>query len=342
MPDPKTFISINDAQGPLYVGIDVGGTNIKLGIVDNHGGTLVFRSIATEAKNGPEDAAIRIGRALQELIVEAGAVRSDLARAGLATPGPMDVPAGMLLNPGNLPEWHNSPIRGLVSTACDLPVTFANDANAAAYGEYWRGAGEKYRSMVMFTLGTGVGGGIIVEENLIAGNHSCGAELGYLIIDPSEDAPKASIGLPGVLEAYCGSYAIERRVHEALAAGDASSVRKRMDEGEEFTPLLLAQEAEAGDDLADHIVMETARYLGIGIATVVHTIDPENVVVGGGVTFGGAGHPLGERFLQAVRDEATRRMIQSLPGKIAIEFATLGGDAGYIGSAGLARREHLA
>lgn len=109
MPDPKTFISINDAQGPLYVGIDVGGTNIKLGIVDNHGGTLAFRSIATEAKSGPEDAAIRIGRALQELIVEAGAVRSDLARAGLATPGPMDVPAGMLLNPGNLPEWHNSP-----------------------------------------------------------------------------------------------------------------------------------------------------------------------------------------------------------------------------------------
>lgn len=337
-----TQISINDAQGPFFVGIDVGGTNTKVGIVDNHGGTLAFRSIPTDSHKGPQDAALRIGRTLQELIVEAGAVRSDLARAGLATPGPMDIPAGMLLNPGNLPEWHNCPIRGLVSATCDLPVTFANDANAAAYGEYWRGAGEKYRSMVMFTLGTGVGGGIIVEELLVEGNHGCGSELGHIIIDCHEDAPENSLGIRGTLEGYCGAYAIERRVKEALAAGDASSIRKRLEAGEEFSPKLLAEEAEAGDDLAEHIVMETARYLGLGVTSAVHTIDPESVVIGGGVTFGGAGHALGERFLGRVREVAQNSMFKTLRDKVSVEFATLSGDAGYIGSAGLARREHFA
>ena len=145
---------------------------------------------------------------------------------GLATPGPMDIPSGMLLIPGNLPHWHNSPIRDLVSQACGLPVTFANDANAAAFGEFWAGAAREYRSLVLFTMGTGIGGGIVVDDMLIEGVHSVGGELGHIIIDSRDDAPLNSLGLRGTLEGYCGAYAVIRRAQEALAATGNSSVAR--------------------------------------------------------------------------------------------------------------------
>lgn len=337
-----TKISVADAQKPFFIGIDVGGTNIKIGVVDNEGATIAYDSIATQQEQGPDVAAQRMGIAVRRMTSEAKIDYADIVRGGLATPGPMDIPAGMLLEPGNLPHWHNCPIRGLVSDSCDVPVTYANDANAAAYGEYWRGAGQAYRSMVMFTLGTGIGGGIIAEENLIEGIHSCGGELGHIIIDSREEAPLNTLGIRGTLEGYCGAYAVIRRVEEALAEGRASTLRDCLEQDGELTPLLLAEQAEAGDALAEEIIMRTARYMALGIVTAVHAIDPESVVLGGAMTFGGAGSPLGERFLGRIREEAVQRMIASLRDKVTIDFATLGGDAGYIGAAGLARREYHA
>jgi glucokinase len=324
-----------------FVGIDVGGTNIKIGVVDDAGRPVAYKSISTEQERGPADGALRIGKAVESVIDEAKLPAGSVVRAGLATPGPMDIPAGMLLGPGNLPHWHNSPIRDLVSDACGLPVTFANDANAAAYGEFWAGAARDYRSMVLFTMGTGIGGGIIAEEMLIEGVHSCGGELGHIVIDSAPDAPLNSLGLRGTLEGYCGAYAVVRRTEEALARRD-SSLKKRIAAGEELTPLMLAEEAEKGDELSHDVIMETARYMAIGAATAIHTIDPESVVIGGAMTFGGEGHPLGERFMARLREETISRLIESLRDTIHIDFAALGGDAGYIGAAGLARREHLA
>lgn len=341
MANEQRFISSREAERPLFAGLDVGGTNIKIGLVDNRGNSLAYTSVPTEEERGPQDAAQRMAAGLSELLAKEGIDRTDLARAGLATPGPMDIPSGMLLHPGNLPHWHDTPIRQLVSEACGLPVTFANDANAAAYGEYWRGAGEKYHSMVLFTLGTGIGGGIIVGDTLIEGTHSCGGELGHLIIDCRDDAPKNSLGIRGTVEGFCGAYAVLDRTQEALEAGRKSSLRKRLDVDGELTPRIIAEEAEAGDELSWQIIRDTARYLAIGIVTAVHAIDPESVVLGGGMTFGGAGHPLGERFLQVVRDQAKSRLLTAIADKVTIDFAHLEGDAGYIGAAGLARLEHL-
>ncbi len=340
MTEATEHISAGEARRPLFVGVDVGGTNIKVGVVDDEGRSVGARSIHTAEESGPGDAARRIGEAVRGLLGKSGIEPGEVVRVGLATPGPMDIPAGMLLGPGNLPHWHNSPIRDLVSKACGLPVTFANDANAAAYGEFWAGAAREHRSMVLFTMGTGIGGGIITEGMLIEGVHSCGGELGHIIIDSDPEAPINSLGIRGTLEGYCGAYAVVRRTHEELNRGEASSLKKRLDAGEELTPLMVAQEAEAGDHLSLEIVMETARYMAIGAVTAIHTIDPESVVIGGGMTFGGEGHPLGERFMKRLREEAHLRMIESLRDKIHISFATLGGDAGYIGAAGLARREY--
>jgi glucokinase len=324
----------------VFVGIDVGGTNIKIGVLDGRDATLAYRSIPTDEERGPGDAARRVGAAVRELIAEAGVPASAVARVGLATPGPMDIPAGTLLDPGNLPHWHGAPIRQLVADACQLPVTFANDANAAACGEFWAGAARQYRSLVMFTMGTGIGGGIVVDDVLIEGKHSAGGELGHIVIDPREDAPLNAIGLRGTLEGFCGAAAVVRRAEQAIVAGDATSLRKRLARGEELTPLMIAEEAEHGDQLSYDVVMETARYMAIGVVTAVHTIDPESVVIGGAMTFGGEGHPLGEQFMEKLRHEARGRMLASMRDKVHIDFATLGGNAGYIGAAGLARREH--
>jgi glucokinase len=340
MPQTTSLPSAASVRRLYFVGVDVGGTNIKIGVVDDAGRPVANQSISTEQERGPADGALRIGRTVESVVAQANLPAGSVVRVGLATPGPMDIPAGMLLGPGNLPHWHNSPIRDLVSDACGLPVTYANDANAAAYGEFWAGAARDYRSMVLFTMGTGIGGGIIAEEMLIEGVHSCGGELGHIVIDSALDAPLNSLGLRGTLEGYCGAYAVVRRTEEALAQRD-SSLKARLAAGEELTPLMLAQEAEAGDELSLDVIMETARYMAIGAATAIHTIDPESVVIGGAMTFGGEGHPLGERFMARLREETISRLIESLRATIHIDFAALGGDAGYIGAAGLARREHL-
>ena len=340
MPDPCQFLPLAEAERPLLVGIDVGGTNIKIGLLDRAGRTLAYHTIPTDQDRGPEDAARRMGEGFRHVVAEAGAAADEVAWIGLATPGPIDIPTGMILNPGNLQAWHDTPIRDLVSQACGRPVRFANDANAAAYGEYWAGAGREFHSMVLLTLGTGVGGGIITEDQLIEGAHSCGSECGHILIDYRDGARVDTLGKTGSLEAYCGSYGVVGRLEDALAAGRTSSLGDSYRQGEKITPLAIAQAAEQGDELALETVMDTARYLAYGIVTFVHMIDPESVVLGGAMTFGGAGHPLGERFIEQIRQETKRRLLTALRDKVQIQFASLGGDAGYIGAAGLALLEY--
>lgn len=340
MSDPKQLITLANAQRPLFVGVDVGGTNVKIGLLDDLGRTIAAHKIPTEAERGAEDASRRMAEGVAHALKQVGATTSDVARLGLATPGPIDLNEGLLLTPGNLPEWWNFPIRARVSETCGLPVRFANDANAAAFGEYWRGAGVGAHSMVLLTLGTGIGGGIVIGDLLIEGAHGCGGECGHILVDPNDDAPRDSLDKAGSLEAFCGSYAVVGRANQALNAGRDSTLAQACADGQELTPLTIANAAEAGDALALEVVMETARYLGLGIVTLIHTIDPDSVVLGGAMNFGGAGHPLGEAFLQKVIDTTRPRLLPPLRDKLRVEFAQLGGDAGYIGAAGLARLEH--
>lgn len=327
------------ADSRLFVGIDVGGTNIKMGLVDDEGHSRAFDSIPTQQADGAAEAMMRVAKAVDQLAESIQAKRSDIAGVGLVTPGPLDLKQGVLLDPGNLPAWHNAPVRDLLAEAMGHPVTYANDANAAAYGEFWRGAGERFDSMVMITLGTGVGGGVILSDRLVEGAHGAGGEIGHIIIDSSDTAPLNTLGIRGTLEGFCGSYGVVGRAEAALADHFVeTSLRDSVAGGEHLTPLLVANAAEAGDEVAQKVVLDTAKYLAIGIVTCIHMLDPEAVILGGAMTFGGAGHPLGERFLEEVRTQAAQRMIESLREKVVIEFAKLGGDAGHIGAAGLARR----
>lgn len=330
---------------PYFAAVDVGGTNIKLGLVDAEANSLAYHSIPTEQDQGATSAAQRSAESVQEMIKEAGLEATNLKAVGLATPGPMDIPAGLLHCPGNLPAWHNEPIRKHYEEAFKLPVAFDNDANAAAYGEYWAGAGRELNSMVLFTLGTGVGAGIILRDahgnpHIIHGEHSCGGELGHMIIDSSDDAPLNSLGVRGTLEGFCGSYGVVARANAMIADKFVeTSLRDSVEGGEKLTPLLVANAAEAGDEVAIQIVLDTAKYLALGVVSAIHSIDPEGIVIAGNMTFGGAGHPLGERFLGELRDQTNARLFPNLRGQIPINFAKLGGKAGYMGAAGIACRD---
>ncbi len=342
MPSKLQLVSLSNAAPPFFVGVDLGGTNIKVGLVDNRGQAVCRFHIPTEVEQGPEEGARRMGQAVKRAIREAGVEPGDVAGVGFCTPGTMDIPRGMLLQPHNLPGWYDFPIRDRVSHYSGIKVTFANDAGAAAYGEYWVGRGSDFHSMVLLTLGTGVGGGIIIGDLSVDGENSHGAECGHIIIDYTETARRCGCGQLGHLEAYASATAVIARAGEQLKSAPATSVAARVASGEELTPLLLAEEAENGDAFALQIILETAKYLGIGIVSLMHTIDPGGVVLGGAMTFGGAETQLGQRFLQRVRQEISARAFPVLAQRTVIDFAQLAGDAGFIGAAGLARRDYLA
>ena len=326
------------ARRPFFAGVDVGGTTIKIGLVDDNGSTLAKSWIATQEQRGVPDAVERIRESLQQLALSVDLTLSDIVAIGLGTPGTMDIPGGLILEPPNLPAWRHFPIRDALSQACGKPVTYANDAGAAAYGEFWVGSGRAYESICLFTLGTGVGGGVILDELSLDGAHSHGAEFGHIVIDTTPQARICSCGKAGHLDAYASATAVVAAAIERLDAGVPSSLRSI--DRQALTALSVASAAEDGDTLALELIDDVAARLGLGIATVTHVIDPAAVILGGAMNFGGASKELGRRFLERIAAEFRRLTFPVQAAHTVIDFATLGGDAGYIGAAGLARLSH--
>jgi glucokinase len=336
----RALVPLAEATRPLYAGVDLGGTNIKAALVDDRGRTVAFHTEPTHADRGPEEAAARMGRAVHTLASLAGIATADIARVGLGSPGPLDIPRGTIVRAGNLPGWDDFPLRDRVAAHAGREVTFANDANAAGYGEFWVGSAQGASSLVLLTLGTGVGGGIIIGEVNVEGAHSHGSECGHILVDPAPTARMCPCGQPGHLEAYTSATSLKAMVRERIAAGATGSLAAAVAAGEDLTPILVAREAERGDPLATDVLMEAARWLGIGIVSLMHAIDPEAVVIGGAMTFGRERNPVGRAFLERVKREVHGRTFPVLAERTSIRYASLGGDAGSIGAAGLARLDH--
>jgi glucokinase len=282
----------------------------------------------------------RMGEAVRAAVAQAGIDAAAVARVGLGTPGLIDLLAGQLIISPNLRGWENFPIRDRVAAHCQRPVTLANDANAATYGEFWVGSGRDFKSMALLTLGTGIGSGIVVRGRMVEGEHNSGGECGHAVIDSSPDARVCSCGRRGHLEAYASATAVVKRAQESLDAGRASSLRDLVAQGTRLTAKRIAEAASAGDELALEIVRDTARYLAVGIVNIMQTIDPSGILLGGAMTFGGNESSLGRKFLGTIRAEVARYALPTLAEQTTIDFATLGGDAGFIGAAGLARLEN--
>jgi glucokinase len=320
------------SQTPYFVGIDVGGQTIKGGVVDNAGTSLSSVSVPTEASKGQEHGLGQMCETVRRAIAAAHLRIDDISAIGVATPGTMDIPAGLILDPPNLRPWQNVPVRRHIEEQFVKPTAFQNDANAAAFGEYWVGAGQGTRSMVLFTLGTGIGCGIIVNDYVLEGEHSHGAEVGHIIIEMT-NGRMCGCGQPGHLEAYASATAVVKRTYEALVeAGGMSDLQQVLRDQSELTARDVFEAAAKGDHVAGRIVEETAHYLAVGAVGMMHTIDPDMVVFGGGMT--AAGLP----FLQRIRHHIKRLAFPVPAEKTQVVYAKLGTDAGFIGAAACARQ----
>ena len=322
---------MSKAPGPLYVGLDVGGTTMKAGVVDDQGRPLSAVSLPTEAHKGQEHGLAQMCASIRQAVAEAGLQLSDVAAIGVATPGLMDIPAGVILDPPNLKPWRNVPVRQHIHETFCLPTAFQNDANAAAYGEYWAGAGRDVNSLVMFTLGTGIGGGIILADRILEGEHSHGGELGHIKIEMTRPRT-CGCGRKGCLEAYASATSVVQRTREALAEDKDRSSLHQIKNEEDLTSHAIFDAASAGDELASRIVEETAFYLAVGAMNLMHTIDPDMVVFGGGMT------AAGESFLERIRHHVRELAFPVPAAKTQIRFAQLGGEAGFIGAAACGRQ----
>lgn len=315
---------------PFYLGIDLGGTNVKSGVVDDDGHALSMVSLPTEAIKGPDHGLMVLAEAGRKAVTESRLSWNEILGIGLGTPGTMDIPGGLLLEPPNLPGWNQFPVRDRLAAELKKPTVLQNDANAAAYGEYWVGAGRDAKSMALFTLGTGIGCGIIIDGKIIEGRHSHGAECGHVIIQ-MEGGREHPPGYFGRLEAYASATAVVKRALEELARSDEPSSLRKILAMNDLTSKSINEAAVAGDPMARRLMRQTARYLAVGAVNVMHTVDPDMVLFAGGMS------AAGPDFLEAIRADVLAMALPTPAKLTVIDYATLGNDAGMIGAAGCAR-----
>ncbi len=321
------------SQNRFYIGVDIGGTNIKVGVVSSLGETICKLEVPSILTAGPGVGLEHLYRTITNVVADSEVPWEDIGGIGVAAPGTMDIPNGIVFHPFNLEGWKNLPLRNLIAEKFNKKTILQNDANAAAYGEYWKGAARDARSLMFWTLGTGIGGGIVMDGKIITGAHSHAGECGHIIIQ-MQGGPKSPHGIHGSLELYAGARALVRRCEAALVSGARSIINDQLKAGQTLTPLLIAACASEGDELANRLVMETATYLAIGSVNIIHTINPEMILIGGAMTFGKDDTELGQRFIQTLRQEVKAHTFPIPAERTQIEYAALGKDAGYIGAAG--------
>jgi glucokinase len=312
------------------VGVDIGGTNIVVGTVAEDGSAVHgIESVPTVPEDGPEAVLGRIARLVRQSIAEAersaGVARERIVGVGIGSPGPLDRERGLVLVTPNL-GWRNLPLRDLVSEAVGLPATLDNDANCAIYGEWWVGAARGARYVVGLTIGTGIGGGIVIDGQIYHGASDVAGEIGHTTIDST--GRRCKCGNYGCLEAYASGPAIAARALEGIESG----VDTRLPElvGGDITKITaqtVYEAAKSDDEFALEVVRDTAKFLGAGVANLVNIFNPDTVVIAGGVTM--AGDPL----FVPLRAEVKRRAFKPAVERCRIVPGELPGTAGVLGAA---------
>ncbi len=309
------------------VGIDVGGTDIKAGLIGDDGSVAAKAVRPTHSERGVDAVLSDMASLAVEVIAGSGIARSAVVGLGIGAPGPLSPSKGVIFEAANLVGFKDVPVRDELARRTGLPANLDNDANAATYGEYWIGAGRDVRDMVLFTLGTGVGSGIIIDDRLLRGHFENAAELGHTIVQPG--GRLCSCGQRGCLEQYSSASNIVRLALEAIAAG-AKTVLTDGDGGaENITAKTIAGAVRQNDDLARSVWEDACRYLAIGCLNAQHSFNPAMIVLGGGMS--GAG----DLLLSAVRAHLADQRWSLMDDAPEVVLADLGNDAGMIGAGGL-------
>ena len=314
----------------IFIGIDLGGTNIKVGCFDNQLKLLSKTAVSTGADMGPDIVIDRMVETIEKLLSDADLSLEDIVSVGIGTPGPANYRQGIIINSTNMPKFKNVPITKMLSNKLERPVEFDNDANVACLGEYVCGAGKGVRDMVFFTLGTGIGGGIICDGRLVHGCCDNAAELGHIIIYP--DGRLCNCGQKGCVEAYASAGSTARRAAEAVKSGAPSSLKKLLEEKGEITCRDVYEHLENGDELARRITDETARALALLCVNMLHVTEPERFVFSGGMI------AAGDVLLDGIKKYFGELIWKLKQETVQICFAALGEDAGIIGAAALAKK----
>ena len=315
-------------MGEYFLGIDLGGTNVKTALLDHSGQRLAQDSFPTHAEQGPKPLVERMVDSCNKLIREKSVNREEVKALGIGSPGPLSVAEGEIINSPNLKGFVNFPLRAECSGKLGIPGILDNDANVACWGEFWLGAGKDVTDMVMFTLGTGIGGGIDCQGELVHGSEDNAAELGHMIIVP--DGRLCGCGQRGCIEAYASATHTAKRAEEALAEGRQSSLQQVFQDNGSVSCKDVFDHARTGDALAIEIVDGTAKALAQASINMRHITEPQVVVLTGGMI------KAGDILIKKVRHFFDEMIWTLKKESLEIRLATLGGAAGCIGAAGLA------
>ena len=308
------------------IGIDVGGTNVKIALVDDNGKIIYSNSVPTYAKMGYEYTVNNIKQAIRDLMKETNTTTSDIEGIGFDFPGQVDCKTGVVKLAPNIPGWVNVPIAQMIEDEFHIPTRIDNDVRCAALGELKFGAGRGCENFICITVGTGIGSGIVINGKVVRGATNAAGELGHIKLQMN-GGPICGCGDTGCLEAFASGPAIVAMAQEYIKGGKSTKFREMAAaEGGEITPYMVAKAAEEGDPVAKRIFEIVGEYIGIGLTSVINLLNPERVIIGGGVA------ESGELLLGPIRKTIKERAMVVAGNAVEIVPAQLGNSAGVIGA----------
>jgi len=299
---------------------DVGGTNTRMGIVTGNGDILTILKKPTHCQEGRDQMIKFLISFAGETIEKSKLPKEEICGMGIGFPGPLNAETGTIFNPPNLNGWDNVPLRGILEKELRVPVAIENDANAAALGEWWKGAGSGTGSLFCITLGTGVGGGIIMDGKVWHGASSIAGEIGHTTV--IRDGIKCTCGNIGCLEAYACSGGILKRVNDALLKERDNDSLQQLTNLKQMDQMVMQ-----GNEIVINVIKETGIILGIAIANIANLLNPEMIVLFGGVS------NLGEHLVEPLKEEVNRRAFKKATESLRIELSQLGDNSGILGAA---------
>ncbi|MEW4221807.1 ROK family glucokinase [Rossellomorea marisflavi] len=314
------------------LGIDLGGTTVKFAIMTEGGEIQQKWSIGTDIRNDGKQIVPQIIESINHHLELYGLSADTFLGIGMGSPGTVDRENGTVIGAYNL-NWSTLiPVRQMIEAGTGIPLYIDNDANVAALGEGWKGAGENGKDVVFVTLGTGVGGGIIAEENLLHGNVGAAGEIGHMIVEP--EGYLCTCGNHGCLETVASATGVVRLARDLSEeyAGD-SELKGLIDDGQELTAKTIFDQAKAGDPLAVIVADKFFFYLGLACANIGNLLNPETIVIGGGVS------AAGDMLLEGVEKYFQQFAFPSIRTSTKLKLAQLGNDAGVIGAGSLVTRQ---
>lgn len=308
------------------IGIDVGGTNVKIALVDDNGKIIYSNSVPTYAKMGYEYTVNNIKQAIKDLMKETNTTPSDIEGIGFDFPGQVDCKTGVVKLAPNIPGWVNVPIAQMIEDEFHIPTRIDNDVRCAALGELKFGAGRGCENFICITVGTGIGSGIVINGKVVRGATNAAGELGHIKLQMN-GGPICGCGDTGCLEAFASGPAIVAMAQEYIKGGKSTKFREMAAvEGGEITPYMVAKAAEEGDPVAKRIFEIVGEYIGIGLTSVINLLNPERVIIGGGVA------ESGELLLGPIKKTIKERAMVVAGNAVEIVPAQLGNSAGVIGA----------